>query len=232
MTFNRKPNFRKATIKANEILVAASSIETFPIKVKNIVKEFSDIQIRTYEQARAKGVDIDAFGSKSAVIQCMCGRYIMFYNKEMPSKHNRFSILHEFGHYICGHRFGKQEEKEYDVSEVEANTFAAQILMPEQVIRELRKRGAVVDKTFLIEHFGVSGDVADKRLSTLAKTIYEWRDREEREFDDIILLKYKNFMDSIIPARNKYTEDYYELDRQMERNTWVADNRCRYGNQY
>lgn len=29
MTFNRKPNFRKATIKANEILVAASSIETF-----------------------------------------------------------------------------------------------------------------------------------------------------------------------------------------------------------
>lgn len=67
--------------------------------------------------------------------------------------------------------------------------------------------------------FGVSGQAADKRLDTLAKTNTEWRSRAEKEFDDIILLRHSDFLNAICPIRDTYNyEDEYA--RQQERNRW------------
>ena len=91
--------------------------------------------------------------------------------------------------------------------------------MPEQVIRELRSRGVIVDKRFLMEHFEVSETAAQKRIDTLAKTNTEWRSRAEKEYDDVILWKFSAFMDAICPRRVTYDfEDEYE--RQRERDSW------------
>jgi len=41
---SKKPNFKKANILANEILVASSTLVAFPVNTKSIVKEWSDIK--------------------------------------------------------------------------------------------------------------------------------------------------------------------------------------------
>ena len=91
--------------------------------------------------------------------------------------------------------------------------------MPEQIIRELQRRGKRINRNFLQTIFGVSAQAADKRIETLAKTNSEWRSRDEKEFDDIILLRYADFLNKICPIQNYYDfEDEYA--RQQERYSW------------
>ena len=48
------------------------------------------------------GICVKSFGSESAVIQEYCGAHIIFYNQDEQPYRVRFSIMHEFGHYILG----------------------------------------------------------------------------------------------------------------------------------
>lgn len=219
VTISAKPSFSRAYSKANEILVKSRVITEFPYSVKDLIKEQSEIRCRTYKKALTYGVDISTFGSESATIFEYGGKYIIFYDDEKPMSHVKFSILHELGHQINGHDFQKKDTETYQKYEVETNYFAAQLLMPEQILREFQRRGTKITKAFLQENFGVSHQAADKRITTLAKTNAEWRSRMEQEFDDIILLKYKHFLDSISPLQNKYNfEDEYA--RELERSNW------------
>ena len=219
MTTFKKPNFSSAYTKANEILVSSSVISTFPFSPKDLVKEKSAIPCRTYAKARSYGVDIEAFGSESAIIMELGGRRIIFYDESKPMPHVKYSILHEFGHDQNGHDLGTTDPDTYHRYEIETNFFAAQLLMPEQVLRELATRGVKIDKRFLMEHFEVSETAAQKRIDTLAKTNTEWRSRAEKEYDDVILWKFSAFMDAICPRRVTFDfEDEYE--RQRERDSW------------
>lgn len=226
---SRKPDFKKANILANEILAASNTLVTFPVNTKKIVKEWSDIAIHTFKTAHEFGIDIEAFGSESAVLQCKEGRYMVFYNQDEYAPRVKYSILHEFGHYCFGHPLKRYEnEDEYGCYEVEANCFAAQLLMPEQVLNELGNRGAKITKDFLMKHFGVSEEAAFRRIETMGKYNYEWRSADESIFDETILFKYKDFMDSILPEKgiNNWYAD--EFDRQTERDRWDFDSRTRY----
>lgn len=226
---SKKPDFKKANILANDILVASSTLIAFPFNTKKIVKEWSDIKVLSFKCAHEYGIDIEAFGSEAAVIHCKNGRYLIFYNQEDYPPRVKFSILHEFGHYMLGHELKEYVDKEeYGQVEVEANCFAAQILMPEQVLSALRKRGAVITASFLIEHFGVSEEAAQKRLATMGKVNYDWRSSDEKMFDDAILFKYKAFMDSILPNKNMYYEFEDEFEMQCVRDSWDFDTRTRY----
>lgn len=202
----------------NEILVKSSAIQTFPFSPKDLVKEQTPIVCRSFKKARKYGVDITAFGSESAIIMSFKGKKIIFYDETKPDTHNRFSILHELGHEINGHDFSKKDEDAYHRYEVETNYFAAQLLMPEQILRECQNRGARINRFFLQTNFGVSAQAEDKRIETLARTNVEWRSKAEKEFDDIILIKYADFLNRICPVRNTYDfEDEYI--RQQERNS-------------
>jgi len=185
----------------------------------DLVKEQSEIKCRTFKKAMDYGVNISSFGSESAAIFELNGKSIIFYDDEEPMSHVKFSILHELGHPVNEHDFSVEDSEIYGKYEVETNYFAAQLLMPEQILRELQQRGTRITHEFLQEHFGVSYPAADKRITTLAKTNAEWRSRIEREYDDIILFKYKPFIDTISPIRKVYNfEDEYTLE--LERNKW------------
>ena len=219
MTTIKKPNFSSAYTKANEILVSSRVISTFPFSPKDLVKEKSAIPCRTFAKARSYGVDIEAFGSESAIIIELGGRRIIFYDESKPLTHVKYSILHELGHDQNGHDLGATDPDTYHRYEIETNYFAAQLLMPEQVLRELATRGVKIDKRFLMEHFEVSETAAQKRIDTLAKTNTEWRSRAEKEYDDVILWKFSAFMDAICLRRVTFDfEDEYE--RQRERDSW------------
>ena len=168
------------------------------------------------------------FGSESAILQEMNGLYIIFYNHSEPDTRVRFSILHEYAHYILNHKMNlKEEDPLYHIQELEANCFAAQLLMPEQLLRECSKRGKTISIDFIMNSFSVSEKAAKKRQHTLANTYYEWRSRAEKEYDDIILMKYADKLNSIAPKPREF--HYYdfesEYEKQRERDTWYSYSR-------
>lgn len=214
-----KPNFSKAYSKANEILVTSSVIRTFPFSPKDLVKEQAMIVCRSFAKAKQYGVDVTAFGSESAIIMKFQEKKIIFYDETKPDTHNRFSILHELGHELNGHDFSKKDADTYHRYEIEANFFSAQLLMPEQILRACQARGIKINRDFLQTHFGVSAQAADKRVEALGKINTEWHTKAEKEFDDLILYKYGDFLNEICPTCNIYNfEDEYL--RQQERNNW------------
>lgn len=215
-----KPNFSAAYSKANEILATSNVISTFPYSPFDLVREQMGIPCKSYQFALSKyGLDVRDLGSESAIVTEIGGRYIIFYDKEKPEGHIKFSILHELGHPANGHDLSTKDMDTYQKYEVETNYFAAQLLMPEQLIREFQKRGKKITVSFLTQTFGVSITAAQKRIETLAKTSAEWRNRQEREYDDIILLRHESFVNSVCPIRTIFNyEDEYELQRQ--RDSW------------
>ncbi len=215
-----KPNFSAVYSKANEILVKSDVIFTFPFSPIELVKEQSAIKCCTYKRAQKYGIDISAFGSESATIFEYGGRQIIFYDDSKPITHIKYSILHELGHPLNNHDFSVSDKEIYGRYEVETNYFAAQLLMPEQVLREFTNRGINITKEFLMRYFEVSETAAKKRIETLAKTTGEWRSRQEKEYDDIILYKFATFIDSICPPRKNYFDFEDEYDRQRERDSW------------
>ena len=233
MTFDevyKSVNYTKVYCKANELLVSSSAIEVFPFKVSSLIKEQSDIRLCKYAKAFEKyGIPIKHFGSESAVIMEFCGAVIIFYNQDEVEYRIRFGIMHEFGHYVLGHKFNlKETDPLYHKQELEANCFAAQVLMPEQLLRICSKRGKTISEDFIMQSFEVSRDAAQKRRGTLASTIYEWHSREETRYDDIILEKYSNVLNRIAPLTYQYPytfEDDYA--REQERGSWL-DTRSRW----
>ena len=214
-----KPDFSKAYSKANDILVFSKIISKFPYSTKKLIGEQPNITCKSYNQAHLYNVDIEAFGSESAVaIQNEDGKTIIFYNQDETRERIRFSTLHEDGHIVLDHNLENKDKDVYDIYEIEANYFAAQLLMPEQILREFQRRGKRITKQFLIENFDVSESAAQKRLDTLVKTTWE-RNELETRFDDIILKKYLTWIDSVVPRR---IEDFYldEEEQQAERERW------------
>lgn len=223
-------DFKRIYQKANELLVSSSVIKEFPFKVKGLVKEQTDIAQCSYDKAHNKyHIDIRQFGSKSAVLMEMQGAHIIFYNQSEDLRRVRFSIMHELGHFLLGHQLNlSKDDILYGKQEVEANCFAAQVLMPEQLLRECVKRGKSITADFIMNTFNVSSEAANKRKQTLAKTTYEWRSREEKEYDDIILFRHNTMIESIAPKVNYYSYSFEDdLEREQERNSWL-DSRSRW----
>lgn len=233
MTFKdvyKSVDYAKVYCKANELLASSKSIKEFPFKVNAFIKEQSDIKLCKYSKAYEKfGIPISRFGSESALIVEYCGAVIIFYNQNEVEHRIRFGIMHEFGHYILGHKFNlKENDPLYHKQELEANCFAAQMLMPEQLLRECRCRGRNVSVDYIVQSFNVSKDAASKRKRTLANTTYEWKSRAEREYDDIIVLKYASMINKIAPKNTYEYDSCYEYERQKERDSWCADSRGRW----
>jgi Zn-dependent peptidase ImmA (M78 family) len=212
-----KPDFKKAYLLANEILVRSTIIDTFPFSITKMINELTDIQCRSFEKAKKYSIDIEDFGSESSILTEYRGKLIIFYNQLDMNERIRFSMLHEIGHYLLGHNLVTNNKDLYNKQEIETNCFAAQILMPEQVLRELRKRGRTIDINLLVNAFKVSREAAYKRIETMNKINSDIRSKEEKEYDDIILVKYKSFLDSIIPENNWFDDEY---ERQKERDSW------------
>ncbi len=214
-----KPDFEKSYAAANNILVSSDVLTMFPFKTKDILKMEDNIICCSYKKAKKYNVNIEDFGSKSAVLIKQGDNKIIFYNEEELIARIRFSILHEYGHYKLQHDLDTKDEEMYKKFEVETNYFAAQLLMPEQLIRELQSRGKRITKEFLIELFEVSEMAAQKRINTLNKNLI--LSEQERYFDDLIIQKYKNWLDSKVPPLNSFNMFFDEYERQQERERWM-----------
>ncbi len=225
-----KPDFHFAYEKANEILISSKTTKLIPFYVKGLIEEMSDIELRSYDYVQQKyNIDIRLFGSEDAVICEKNGNNIIFYNSRVDCHRKKISVLHEFGHYQLNHPilelnellktdFSKFKEV-YGIYEVEANAFAAQLVMPQQVIKELSSRGKKISIGFLQEVFNVSALAAQKRQESLYKGRPAFS--QENSYDDIVLMMYKDFINKIAPRKISYIKEFEdELEMEKIRQSW------------
>ncbi|MDO5651606.1 MAG: ImmA/IrrE family metallo-endopeptidase [Moraxella sp.] len=106
-----------------------------PVKPEKIIEKIGDLEIIYTE-----GLSDNISGKKFYDFDK--GHYVIEINKNHHENRKRFTAAHELGHYALNH--GDKEDVLYRNSsidsspdEVEANAFAAEILMPASAIRHL-----------------------------------------------------------------------------------------------
>jgi Zn-dependent peptidase ImmA (M78 family) len=101
-------------------------------------------------------------------------------NKGHHINRQRFSIAHELGHYLLHpdsaayydqkhdigvHFRAKTDRTTWDPREVEANRFAAELLMPRRIIKDAIAQTGEVQASELARQFGVSEEAMTHRLA-------------------------------------------------------------------
>lgn len=148
-----KPGIGLARNTARQ-LIKNSGIKSFPIKLKDIAIKVPDLVIDGNEleeeisgmQATYKGVSF------------------IRYNTNHSTKRNRFTVAHELGHVLLGHTvhcdrnfLGSKQPQE-----VEANQFAAELLVPLNMLKKAVNTITTVDQ--LAKAFWVSNESMNWRV--------------------------------------------------------------------
>jgi len=148
--------------------------------------------VDVYEVARALGLTIvleDLGSDVSALLVTQGASSVIGVNKNHSDKRRRFSIAHEIGHHVMRHQFqsgehvhvdrgsfiserGTRASAGIDPKEIEANQFAASLLMPttvvlEHVARIGRTPLSESDIKRLAKDFNVSEQAMTIRLTVL-----------------------------------------------------------------
>jgi Zn-dependent peptidase ImmA (M78 family) len=94
-----------------------------------------------------KLIDHEFDSNISSLLVCKANQFIICVNKEHPLSRRRFSVAHEIGHFILHRDEAPYIDKDCEIyfraanggdddKEVEANQFAAELLMPLTLIRQ------------------------------------------------------------------------------------------------
>ncbi|WP_027705042.1 ImmA/IrrE family metallo-endopeptidase [Zymobacter palmae] len=138
------------------------------IKVKNVDGEWCPIEVVGRSPLALSGASGQASLSRNkegyAVFQCE-------FNSYENVLRSRFTIAHELGHILLGHVQYDHTPKRDDPStaidheEISANSFAAELLMPEERVKRLFQGGATLSE--LANIFDVSEIAMQYRLKNL-----------------------------------------------------------------
>lgn len=216
--FKMKPNYNIATTKAYEILIYNNlvlPIDPYKIKIENVklkiisMQEYSKLYNFSLDELTQEGILQDGYNAtekRNGVTAAL-----ILYNEDIESNERKsFTIAHEIGHVVLGHT------EHCEKNEHEADTFAAQLLLPHCILEELVRCGKKVNEFYLKQKFGLSNEAAHISLKQVGNKILK---NAKNEYEDIILNLYKNFID--IETQNcKYR--YIEEDelQELERNNW------------
>ncbi|MBR5496301.1 MAG: ImmA/IrrE family metallo-endopeptidase [Oscillospiraceae bacterium] len=173
-----KPDFNKAVKLATKLL-ARQTFEKPCISVKEL-KLGNSVMFDTFENyKRITNAPIPCQSdSACGVTVCLGKKFLILYNeKERNQKRLNWTLAHELGHICLRH------ECDGDVQEIEANFFAAQLLMPEVVINQIQKVTGKLSYQELCVIFGVSVQAAKHRIKTLSV-----RNAKNLSSDDKIVL--------------------------------------------
>lgn len=197
MLSSTKPDFDRSEREATRLLLYQNNINSLSVDVQSLRYDKRIIFDSIQNYCAIVNEDISKFDIKD-ILQDGCTLiaddvYIVLYNDEVsllsPERLN-WTLAHEVGHIYLGHTQNGRKE------EIEAHWFAAQLLMPEYVIRHMKQRFGFINIEDLIACFNVSIDAAINRLRSIARK----RTRELLPDEEKVLARYMLFID-----------DYYEL---------------------
>lgn len=203
-----KPNFQLAITTADQkILEYAIALHTpfksFKVPLEKMITKLTDLELKTYREAKKYNIDETMFGSESAVLAELDGKYIIFYDDTKPDYHVRFSLAHEWGHYELHHDLDarKKYASLYNKQEQEAHFFAAEILMPRAVLLKIHHRDYKVNFTLIANYFYVSYEAAQKKIHNINSYKNNWRTQNEQQFDEPIVTVFQNAIDYFFPVK-------------------------------
>lgn len=160
--------------KHAERLVAQHGARTAPVDVDAIARRLGLHVVRTPLGGGISGLLVTRKGSSMICVE-----------ESHHENRQRFTMAHEIGHFVLGHRFADDEQVHVDrvmmrsskssegtdLLEIEANQFAATLLMPEKLIaKELAKLGSADMEevvSALARRFKVSSEAMAIRLGAL-----------------------------------------------------------------
>lgn|GEM_PF-250887 len=165
----------ETTAKFDEITRASHllnylKVKSFPINVDEICESLgisinpSDFrEIEATHQHKISGALITSKDSND-----------IFVNESDPPVRRRFTIAHELGHYFLHHKRDGENEittvsfrGKSNREEREADLFAAELLMPESMVRERHSKMSLPLLWVLADNFNVSRIAMRKRLNAL-----------------------------------------------------------------
>lgn len=212
------PNYKNARKMASEILVLQDNLN-FPIDVEKIKLDGKKIIFSSYENYAAKtGINVSDLSCNGVFKDAMIINYtdetkIILYNSNIESKGRiLWSKAHELGHIVLKH---KNQGK---VEEIEANTFASQLLLPQCLLKELINKNLGITTDYLITKFGLSKAAAESCMKLVGKKL---ENNYDAYYDDIIIFKCSNFIKSEI--KDNIRSSYYDNDKDDKRNDWLYD---------
>ena len=166
---DKKFNYTKAQIQQiTRDILQSYQPDIFPVKVVALAH---DMDLKVFETE----FDRD---DVSGMIKAKEGK--IYICKSDIAERQRFSIAHELGHYVLHYRGGKFEAKDQDehvsyrdtlsslgfsIKEMEANYFAANLLMPTKEVKRLYKLDYSLEE--MADYFLVSKAAMGYRLESL-----------------------------------------------------------------
>ena len=160
-----KPRIGLARKIARKLLKDAD-INNYPVLLKKIAKSVPELYIDGKELK-------DGISGLQATYR---GVSFIRYNIKHSLKRNRFTVAHELGHLMLGHTVkpGRINLQSSDSKEIEANQFAAELLMPLQMLKKAISDFGTVDD--LAKAFWVSCDAMSWRVieTGIYKSLNSW----------------------------------------------------------
>jgi Zn-dependent peptidase ImmA (M78 family) len=146
-------------------------------KAKEILDKHWDrsIPVDVVRLARRVGANVieDMSLESSGYFSVPDGNPVIRYNANEPHVRQRFTIAHELGHFLLSHgnsfRDGSEQysSTNYDIKEVQANQFAAEVLMPESAVKFFIMEKGLSNIDDLARSFNVSQAAMMFRLKNL-----------------------------------------------------------------
>jgi Zn-dependent peptidase ImmA (M78 family) len=137
LTISNKAKVAEARHAAKALLKLAN-VKCAPVKISELInfvpKDFN-LVVRGTKEHLPNGVD--AFTHKEPTLT------IIGYNQNVAVVRQKFSIAHELGHLYMGHLHGQSsiDLDTNDHDEIEANQFAAHLIMPTLMLKKDIKAG-------------------------------------------------------------------------------------------
>lgn len=162
MPLNISPNFNEAINKSKDVLLSFG-VDSPPVPLINIVTSYGIDMVYADFSSIPKGNEIAGFIDLN--------RNKIFVNKSDSPSRQRFTIAHEFGHYLLHKDYVKDEKRytvllrrplkdlNYSKEEKEANCFAANLLVPSQILSKYKD----LPNGIIASLFAVSEDVVTNR---------------------------------------------------------------------
>ncbi len=130
LTHLRIPHRRYQKIEeAVTCLYKELKIKKTPIKVSTIIKKKGYVLV-PYSQLNRKKVSalLEENINGTSFFDLRLNNYVIYYNDNRVIEYQRFTIMHEIGHILLGHK------EESELARMEANYFAAYALAPSPLI--------------------------------------------------------------------------------------------------
>lgn len=135
--------------------------------------EFCSVPVNPVKVANGLGVKVLRDNSEENIDGWYDGtNNVIYLNTEQPLYRRRFTVAHELGHHIMGHgtrprdKSKSYDKENFDPTEVEANRFAAALLMPKPYVRDcIFEKGMLLES--MSEYFGVSTGAMAIRIRQL-----------------------------------------------------------------